>query len=406
MKKPLACILCLFILCLPMQVRAQRNITPADLEKHTLRFSLSADLSFDNSTYQFLEEEVSKHHFVGLAELHRSQQLSYFTTALLKVLARNDFNYFALEIGPYSAMALDKAASVPGKTKTNLQLLNKTYGNKLFGMAPLVFLDRQEDALFVEQAARSEFEFWGLDQEFIYSFEMHLDTIYAYAANPSNELQEQYRQLKKMMDKWGNKAARSKKFRYNCQLLNEPLADRFFNNFKDNPAAVDHINALRTSWDIYCKNESGKNSNQQRANYMKANFDTYYEAALKKEKAPKVFVKMGSVHLTKGKSPFGVEDLGKHLQEKAAANNTGFLNIRHIRRYRNGKDLINDKAWSGVRLFMETGKKDEWTLIDLRPVRKQLEEGKLTASKNIIFEINSYDFIVIPPDDKKAKPNF
>jgi len=399
-----------FIVCLlflkSSLAHAQSPLTKIDLETTTIYFDIDSNYQFDNNAKNLFQKEVSRSQFIGLAELHQSQQLSLFTNALLNILNREGFKYFAMELGPYSAKILSNLSAVPNQTADNIKKLNTAYGNKLYQMTPLVFADRKEDALFIENASKLGFEFWGLDQEFIFSYEMHLDTLYSLAVNKTEELQKHYLESKTLLKSWGKKAAKSSKFDYNCQLQEDPTLQSFFQQFEGDDLAKSRIEALRTSWDIYCKNESGLNSNQQRADYMKKNFDNYFGKSVQGKGEAKVFVKLGNVHLTKGKSPFGVDDMGKYLSEKAEENDSGFLNIRHLARYRNGKDLIGKKGWESVTLFMELGKKDVWTLIDLRPILQKLRNGELQADKSITFEINSYDMILIPPNDQKSILNF
>ena len=389
----------------PFILQAQKTLTAGDLIAKARYFSINQDYKLSPEISKILQEEISQNQFVGLAELHQSQQLSFFTAALIDLLQKESFQYFAMEVGPFSAQTLQHISSNPNKTADRIKALNVAYGHKLFQMTPLIFADRKEDVLFIERASELQFEFWGLDQEFIFSYEMHLDTLYSQATSKTEALKKNYLECKSIIKQWGRKSAKSRKFAFNCKLQQDPALKTFFDYFKGNEQAEERIRALQLSWDVYCKNESGKNSNQQRADYMKANFDKKYVAAQTGEK-PKVFVKMGSVHLTKGRSPFGVDDLGKHLLEKSQKNNSGFLNIRHLSRYRNGKDLIGKKGWERVGLLMEAGKKDRWTLVDLRPFREKLKSEELKTDKAIAYEIYNYDLLLIPPDDRKSTPNF
>jgi len=385
---------------------AQSPLSKKDLETTTIYFNIDSNYQFDNNAKNLFQNEVSRNQFIGLAELHQSQQLSLFTNALLNILNREGFKYFAMEMGPYSAEILSNLSAIPIHTADNIRKLNTAYGNKLYQMTPLIFADRIEDALFIEKASELDFKFWGLDQEFIFSYEMHVDSIYIQAENKTEELEKIYLESKSIFKEWGKKAAKSRKFDYNCKLQDNSTINSLIQLLQEDDLTKPRIEALQTSWDIYCKNESGQNSNQQRADYMKKNFDKYLINSYQDDGETKVFVKLGNVHLTKGISPFGVDDMGKYLSKKAKEYGTGFLNIRHLARYRNGKDLIGKKGWESVTLFMGLGKKDEWALIDLRPIRKRLEMGEFTADKSIAFEIRSYDMILIPPDDQKSTPNF
>ncbi|MEM8890018.1 MAG: hypothetical protein AAGD28_18720 [Bacteroidota bacterium] len=393
-------------LCLSFGGFGQKQLSHEALLPYTTYFDLDESLSLPEDVSQILEVELKTHRFVGLAELHRSKNLSLFTAAFLKLLHEEDFNYFALEVGPISAQMLQAYSQTPDKIAEKIRQSNRTYGSKTFDIAPFVFADRKEDALFLKEAARRDYELWGLDQEFYDSFELHLDSIYAKDLKKGAEIKGLYEECKSNIRKWRKKEIWKGNFAYTCSLLEDQSLTAFFSYFTGNPEAETHIEAVTTSLKIYCKNEQGKGSNQERAYYMQSNFEQMYKKAQVKDQQPRVFIKMGSVHLSKGTSIFGVDDMGKFLEEKAAMEKTSYLNIRHLRRYRNGKDLIGKKGWTEVGLLMKLGKKDAWTLTDLRPMREALQKGEIQADKHITYELLNFDFLLIPPNDRKSKPNF
>ncbi|MDX1627208.1 MAG: hypothetical protein R3345_00840 [Fulvivirga sp.] len=397
----------LFMVCgiLLSLVSTAQSQLEEELNKMALHFTLKPGHQLDDEVAHFFIEEAQKAQFIGLAELHRSEQLSFFTIALLDLLDKVGYDHLAMEIGPYAAKYLRQLSHNPKNIQENIARINKIYGNRLFGsMVPIIFVDREEDALFLKKAAEEGYQLWGLDQEFAYSFEMHLDSIYAYHNHPDEALEDEYRDLKKMIHKKSKKSAFRRKYSHYCKLYEHERLKQFFENISDIPHAKKHINHFYASLDIYCKNVRGENSNQQRADYMKSNFSDYYQNA--REDTPKVLVKLGSVHLTRGESPFGVDDMGQYLRKKAEANNTGFLTIRHLRRYKNGRDYVGKKGWKEVSNFMKAGEKKRWTLIDLRPIRAKLKAGELQVTKREKYEIYSYDLLLIPPNDHKARKNF
>lgn len=396
----------LVLLCSLCSLSAQQILSYEDLLPHTIYFSLGHDLELNQEVVEKLSKDLQEARYVGLAELHRSRNLSLFTVALLKLLHKEGFNQFALELGPYSAQMLQHISSQPSEIRERIRQINQTYGSKLFDIAPFVFADRMEDALFLEKAAELNVNLWGLDQEFFDSFELHLDSVFALSPKDNEQVMNLYQECKSNIKKWRKKEIRKRDFAYTCTLLEDQFLQDFFNQFEGNALAEEYIQAIKVSLEIYCKNEQGKGSNQERANYMKRNFEEYYRRAEMMGSQPKVFVKMGSVHLSKATSIFGVEDLGKYLTERAQSEESAYLNIRHLRRYRNGRDLIGKKGWREVGLLMQLGKKNMWTLTDLRPIRKRLEAGEYTTDKHISYELRNYDFLLIPPNDRKSRPNF
>lgn len=385
---------------------AQAYMVAEDFAPHRTYFTLTDDHQIDAQGQAFLQKVIGNNQFIGLAEVHQSQQLSYFTVGLLDVLQRNGFGHFALEIGPYSAEVLQAASAEPNLTSKHLRDLNHTYGKKAFPKIPIVFVDKIADALFVQRASELGFKFWGLDQEFAYSYEMHLDSLYALIKPMNEETHDLYIQSKEILRKAIFKS-KIQGITKNCWLRAEPTINAFLEKCKGTAKADGMVAALRTSWDIYCKNETSLPSNQIRADYMKSNFDSLYHIASSEgDSLAKVFVKMGGVHLTHGKSIFGVHDIGEHLSNLAEDNHTGFLSIRHLSMFHNGKNLIGKSGWEGLELLMSLGSKEQWTLVDLRPLRKKLEMGELKADPKVSFDIYNYDLLLIPPDDSDAISNY
>ena len=400
MKKELI-IVCLF--CYGwLSAYNQPSITQETFIPYVTYFTLDEDHNINGEGRQKLIESVGDNQFIGLAEVHQSQQLSYFTTGFLQMLSEKGFNHFALELGPISAQIVQELSTNPSETEDNLNKINRTYGKKKFPKIPLIFVDKVEDALFVRKAFELDYEIWGLDQEFAYSYEMHLDRMYDLMDDKSEELEALYLECKKLFSKNIFKSKVSGQTK-NCWFGEEPTIREFFKLTEGNSEAKSIADALSTTWDIYCRNEQRLPSNQVRADYMKSNFEHYYGA---QTTAPKVFVKLGGVHLTRGISVFGVNDMGKYLNEKGNDLNTGFLTIRHFRRFKNGKDMAGKGGWKNVGFLMRLGHKDKWTLVDLRPLRKPLMDKELATDKYTHFEIMNYDLLLISPDDKNGKLNY
>lgn len=407
LKKIIITLLAVFtlLICLNMQGQETEEIGTA-LNKHTIHFSLGPRYELTGQVREVLKKELSRNQFVGLAELHGSEQLSYFTTGLMELLTEEGFKHFAMEMGPYQANVLTHLSLKTDGLSENIRQANQAYGNKLLRITPLIFANHTEDALFLEKARDSNVRLWGLDQEHQSSYEMHFDTLYARVKNKSTELTALYQKSKTTARKWNRKEVLKPKFMMSCELMWNETIDKFLQAVSIDKASKDRVKDIRTSWSIYCDSENGKGSNQKRANYMKANFDSLLNVTSATEAQPKVFLKFGSVHLAKGLSPYGVDDIGKYVNEIADKSQSGFLNIRHLKRYRNGKDLIGKKGWENSTNFMKQGLKDQWTLMDLRPLRALLADGKLNCTKAEAFEIRSYDFILISPNDHSAKQNF
>ena len=380
---------------------AQQELTAEMLEASAFRFSLNDQGKLEGEAREKWLNWIGNNQFVGFAELHHSAQLGNITKALINVLGEKDFENFAIEMGPTSAKILQEATKEPDKTFNRIRELNRKYGKNHRSKTPLIFANMVEDAPFLEEASKLGFTFWGIDQEFAGSYEMLIDQIYENSSEKNEAFKGAYQEAKEVISKVIHKNKYKGQPVYCWYSFSEEIYN-FLNQVQE-PASIKIIEDIRESWDIYCKSATGQVSNQQRADYMKKNFENYLD---QHGAESKVFLKLGSIHLTHGLSHFGVDDMGKFLTEKAASNNTGFLNIRHLITYRNGKSNVGKKGWESTNLFLKTGKKDQWTVVDLRPFRESLNRGEITASKSIVFEIMSYDLLLISPDDQYPKVNY
>ena len=68
--------------------------------------------------------------------------------------------------------------------------------------------------------------------------------------------------------------------------------------------------------------------------------------------------------------------------------------------------MMESDNYSESRNIMTVGKIDRWAIIDVRPLRRLLNDGTLTANEFETREINNYDLILIMPDDKKVERHF
>lgn len=65
--------------------------------------------------------------------------------------------------------------------------LNNQYGKNSVYKTPLIFVNKRTDALFMNKASKLGYRFWGLDQEYAFSYEMLLDRLNSLQPNPGPE---------------------------------------------------------------------------------------------------------------------------------------------------------------------------------------------------------------------------
>ncbi|WP_462252635.1 hypothetical protein [Ekhidna sp.] len=382
------------ILIAASMASAQQSLTSDLLEKSAIRFSLNSEGQLEGDAREQWLQWIGDNQYIGMAEVHNSAQLSLFTKALLNTLDEKGFEHFVMEMGPNTAAILQETTANFEQAPANIKKINQAYGKKSSYRTPLVFANKIEDAVFLQEAAKLGFTLWGIDQEYDGSYTMLLDDIYKRSSNRDGSFTSAYEKARSTF----NKVLYKKKY---CEYLSNKEINNFFSMIEDEDL-IKVIEDIRMSWDIYCKHTQG-GSNQLRANYMKKNFDSYTSTH---GKDAKVFLKMGNVHMTHGTSPFGVNDMGKHITEISKKEDKGFLIMRELISYRNGKSNIGKSGWKSVTMLLELGRKDQWTVVDLRPFREKVASGELTTNNKYAFELNSYDLLIIPPDDQYPKINY
>ncbi|WP_298516705.1 hypothetical protein [uncultured Kordia sp.] len=384
-------------------IYAQKQLSLNDVQKHTHYFSISENYEFSENIQEMLAQGAKESQFIGIAEVHQSEQLSHFTAAFLRILKSHEFNNFALEIGDYATSILENISKKPAEIQHKLSILNKKYGKSRFPYVPFIFVDKIADVKFIQEASKLDFNLWGIDREYEFSYLLHFDKMYALSTKTS-EITTAYQKARKILKKNAFKDKVSGESKY-CWLLNEPSINDFLMLVSEETTLRNYANELKNSWKIYCRFATKKGGSTARATYMKRKFDSLYTVATTQEKLPKVLVKLGGVHLTHGNSQYGRYDVGRHLHEKAKDNNTNFLAIRHVWRYKNGKDQIGKSGWKNTRFLMQLGKKDQWTLIDLRPLKKLVATQQLQVDTGTAWELKNYDWFLISPNDSKGNIN-
>lgn len=379
----------IFVIMSVSSLYAQQELSSETLLKYSSHFSINNKNMLPESAQELWKNLIADSRVVGIAEKHHSTELSKFTAALLPILKEKEFNTLALELGPNSATILNELAKDSVRLSSSIRYLNRKYGKKQASKTPLVFVNRKSDALFMDRAQNLEFEFWGLDQEYVYSYEMLLDRVDSLAFNDAN--QELFKEVKKIMHKNLFKPKVRKEPIY-CWYQSNQAINEYFERIDEDQNALKIIEDIRFSWEIYCKEASGKYSSQERAEYMKSNFDSYF----RQRNPKKVLLKMGNVHLTHDVSPFHVNDLGKHITEKAMEEGFKYINIRFFNPYLNGSYRGNK---SSLEMFQSIAQKDQWTVVDLRPIRNLIINKELKTSNPYLYEVMNYDILILAPND-------
>ncbi len=364
-----------------------------------------------------LKQIFQESQFVVFGERHSSLTTSLLTTALMPLMNENAFNAMCLEVGPHSANKLKELMTPAEKTIENLRKFNSYYYNKEIDDVPIPFFAGIEDAQFLEKASKYNMDIWGLDQEYFTSILYFTDELLAQAKEEKDY--PNIKSLKEKADKvileWLIKGKNlEEEIDVFNGILNESDVQAFFNVVEhSSPKASAILKDLKISWDIYSRWRDG--SHVDRITYMRNNFLKYYKAEKKKNaKAPKVFLKFGQLHASQIMTN-GAYDIGHLANELAKKENAKCANINSWTRYylEDGKeiDYLEEYAdfYKSFKLFISQAKREEWTIIDLKSIREDINNNKIQLPENSdLHKINSliqgYDYQLILPLDQD--PNY
>lgn len=412
-----------FVLIIPFFLNApaqtKQPLTEKDLEKFTYYFDV-ADGRFTGDGAKFLADEVGRNQYILLGEYHGSLRISEFTKALIPVFHEAGGRTFGLEVGPISSQKLTAFSQDPAKILENLNSFNSKYliarGPRDF--TPIPFFSNVEDAEFLTEAAKRKWKLVGLDQEFSFNYLPLIDRMYENLnASGKSKIRSLYDQTIAAVKKSYADDASGVKNQYIA--ISESVE---FNKFLDLASEKDARNkeiadALRVTTGIYKNNANTIRkyyaANSTRVAYMKKNLAAGFAKNVFDERRDKMLLKMGAVHTGRGFSPLSLFEIGNTLSELADRNGNSSLHLNFGSRFymEGGKeiDALENKTGFEYRFqsLLQMGKRDQWTVIDLRPLREAVFYHRRYSMDDIVLEIfKNHDLFVIPKLEKDPTPNY
>lgn len=347
-----------------------------------------------------LKAAINRSQFFMIGEEHDSPQISELMNIILPYFANSQYCHFGLEVGPFSATILKREL----QKNNSLYPFNHEFYLK-YKEIPIPFFDGKADELFLKTALKQKFNLWGLDQEFLSAPLFIVDEINSYSKNKTSKT---YSFAKSFLEKKFDDYNRMNDNSYFNILDEENELTAYFKNC-NSPKQKELIDYVRKSMNIY--KASNNKSNEQRMNYMKRNFSNYYQLALKKEALPKVVIKMGGMHLGRGKSWLSIYDLGNMIYELASFNGTKATSVSCFSRYieENENETIdysNDEEGKKLSLILELATKDKWVLIDSNKIIDLAKRRKIILNADLDFLLSKYDYLLFSPKKTKTVPNY
>lgn len=238
-----------------------------------------------------------------------------------------------------------------------------------------------------------------------------IDEIYN-ESNKKSLIYEYYYHAKQFLKEEFDKDIKKGSHPMFTKLLESTILKSFFEKCKT-VKQKKIIYDLLASWNIYALREVKKyNANNfTRMKYMKQKFGENYKIAEKTDYLPKVFVKMGSMHLAKGKNWLGIYDLGNMLKELTYFNGTQSTSINCFARYSQDVDgtiydYLDEEDGKSYQPILELARKDKWVLIETKPILELTKKKKINLNADLKTLISGFDFILFSPIKTEVKPNY
>ena len=299
-------ILTLLISCLTCIVFSQSEeaVTSEDITeiitKHRYAIDISEGEIVGAGAEKILIEGRNADIFM-LGENHGIKEIAELSQILYRELSRENPRLLVTEIGPTTAYQTEQMIRDGGfeqflDKKTNLLSV------------PFFSLEQELPLLYqaIKNFPNDKESIWGLDQEFVASVPIISKRLESLASTP-----EEKKALKKLK---------------RANFLNPVLIgmsdgevlQELQQTFANSPSEVQRITQqLVTSNDIYRGQSDGRGrwSNEARESLMMENFEHY--ANEYKGEVPSMFIKFGSYHLHRGKSPTVEKALGLRIDNWA-----------------------------------------------------------------------------------------
>lgn len=388
-----------------------KPLTPEILQKYTTHFRIE-ERTLKGPGADLLLAEVAKAHATLLGEYHFSTQISDLTGALIPALNKAGYKHFVVETGPHAAKVLREVAREGKDIARNLRSFYTKYrvddGGEGFPAIPFFYYTC--DAQILEEATKHGWNLIGVDQEFLAGWLPLLDR--AIAKLPSALRAKHALVLNKMRAvveaNYKLLAEGRETFRAHIEIEGDLAAGfEVLKRAKGEPATL--ARNLEVSNEIYRLNSVKEwfKSNETRIRHMKTNLELGLRESRFVPGKDRIFAKMGSVHTGRGLSLLRLYELGNTMSELVDSHGGRSLHLVVCDRFWVDGKTVSDSLEQDKRyeVLRKLGKPDEWTLIDLRPLRTTILYDNLSYEKFVGEFFEQHDMVLIPPADTAPTPN-
>lgn len=345
---------------------------------------------------EFLLKAAAQTQFFAIGEEHNVAEIPQFTTALFRALhERHGYNYLALEQDPVTCRSISQRPA-----RGSLDAVSEWARRYPNGFT---FHTDQELEMIATAGRISTARFdpvWGLDQVFgvLHVLEMLLP------AAPSEEARESTRKLIEQARK-DDSVRFTGGHHYMADGEKPPgffELERIYHPAKNSEAEFE-IRQLLLSNEIYSLYHAGVagkipgffENGIVRENNMRMLFSANYrKAQASAESLPKVVLKFGHWHLYRGFFKADVPTLGNFVSELATSNGlNSFQLYTMVQNPPGGFRAVGGISW--VKPLADAAARNEWTVVDLRPLRSYVHAGKITVEPELRQVLFGFDAAIL-----------
>ena len=355
------------------------------------------DGQLSGSAVPLLEDAIHTAQFFVIGEEHGIAEIPQITSAIFDSCYEADYRHFCAEISPLMARDITRMFN-----EQSFEIF-KAIARQDPLYAP--FYTWQQDAELLkyifEKADSTDNLIWGVDQEFMFTVSYRLSEL---TDRTDDDIRDDIEELiNKGKELWQQNIPP-------MFALQDANFAKLRAVFASDVTALTILNELEKSFTIYHhylrgmqgEKEYFYHNNNDRERLMKANFIRYYRLAQKDEELPKALLRFGDTHASRGLSPTRVYSLANFVSELAMSNGLEMFNILMVggaesqARTAEGMHDTTFARANWLQPLVELGKKDDWALFDLRPLRPIIDSDLINNRPSKLIDlIWRYDALLI-----------
>lgn len=370
------------------------------IQKSTHYFTIAKNDTLTGDGAKLIKHKISECQFFLIGEQHDVSLIEHLVQVLIPTLKESGYNNYITEIGPVAATELEQLC----KQKIALKDFNTKY-SQYVKAAPFGFFGTKEEEQTLQQLNRFDIHLLGIDFENYCSCLFLIDKIYKHANKQKVSLQ----QYETVRDSIISEYAKGKNG-YNPNLTKNLLNSKLLNSFlKQADNGYNHSLIENFLKSLFINNEQTKGYWWLRVDSMKKNFAETYKGLQENQGGlPKIFFKFGAVHVARGTSFSGFQEIGNTIYELSKLNQTKSFTITAFPRYiyYEKTDSIQDILEKEDSEILQFTNLNKWTIIDLKELFKLSIDNHISLNKEITSYIEKYDAILVPPGTQYSEKNY